>query len=597
MKILPHLLLFLWVSLFVNTTIFAQENVSRIKEKYLHALNQNNMQEAGQLLLSLCEKYRKVGNTEQASLLYTQGIEKFTNTGQDLVIAECYKGLGEVAAANKEYSSAIVNLQRAARFYKTAKDKEGYAAVILQTAELFINSQQSNKAHALLKDNLNVIVSLEKVKLSAKAFQLYALTFEQMGNKAKALEYRKMYEDLHEKERDETLKEMEARIAEEKQQKNVALSAKNKELAAKSKELASAEADKAKAQQLIEAEQAQIAVLNKEKRLRELEIQQKDNELKFDRLLLFVALGTLIVIIGVSLYGLKAYHEKQRINAQLAEQNNEIREQKYQIEQQKEKIEYINQNLQDSIRYAERIQYAVLPSREDIAKHLDYFLLFRPKDIVSGDFFWFAHVQENGITTNFFTVGDCTGHGVPGAFMSMIAAALLNESITHQHNHNPAQILVFVHKGIRRALQQEGNVNDDGIDAALCMIENANGLERKIVFAGAKRPLYYVANEAFTVIKGDTKSIGGRQKEAERVFHNHELLLPKGAMLYLCSDGYADQANPQKEKLGTAKLRSKLLEVAYLSTATQEKALAQLLDEHQRHEHQRDDITLVGIKV
>ena len=257
-------------------------------------------------------------------------------------------------------------------------------------------------------------------------------------------------------------------------------------------------------------------------------------------------------------------------------------------------IQEKNRNITDSIRYALTIQQAVLPTPEEMNRLFnEYFVVFKPKDIVSGDFYW--TVNYKGKT--FVAIVDCTGHGVPGGFMSMIGNALLNEIVTIERIFSPAQILEKLHQDVRAALQQEKAKNDDGMDVAIFCLdktENAN----KITFAGAKQSMFYVENDKIHRLKGDRMSIGGRRsKKLDDMFHEETVFLPNDTMVYMMSDGFADQADPQGNKIGSRTIIAQLEKNANLSAGKQKQELENLLEQHQLSAPQRDDITLLGIRL
>lgn len=260
-----------------------------------------------------------------------------------------------------------------------------------------------------------------------------------------------------------------------------------------------------------------------------------------------------------------------------------------------------NKNITNSIRYAQTIQEAILPSPSVMDKYLtEHFIIYRPKDIVSGDFYWFSHVpaEVTGKKDKLFVAAvDCTGHGVPGAFMSMIGSTLLDEIIEQKKIYDTAGILEMLNESVKEALKQESKVNDDGMDICLCSLEREeNGY--KVLFTGAKRSLHYFSKEEnqLITIKGDTKSIGGIQRK-KREFTQTTLHLKSGDVMYLSSDGLADQSNPEKEKFGSKRLVELLEEVALLHLPEQERAIEKALDSHQGEAEQRDDILLMGIQI
>ncbi|MCS7004483.1 MAG: SpoIIE family protein phosphatase [Cytophagales bacterium] len=262
-----------------------------------------------------------------------------------------------------------------------------------------------------------------------------------------------------------------------------------------------------------------------------------------------------------------------------------------------EEVKLSKQKITDSIRYAQTIQQAVLPSIESIQKRFsDYFIIYKPKDIVSGDFYWFSYLESHQIAV--LAVADCTGHGVSGAFMSMIGNTLLNEIINQKYVLDSAQVLTLMNKGIISALKQEAKMNDDGMDIGICIFHYSNGAEIKVEFSGAKRPLYIIKKGTKTIetYKGDNKSVGGIFKTAKQ-FTKHELFVQEGDRLYLTTDGFTHQNDVEHNKIGSNYLKKLLEESVHLSMKQQAAHLLAALDEHMKGTEQRDDITLLGVQI
>ncbi len=263
------------------------------------------------------------------------------------------------------------------------------------------------------------------------------------------------------------------------------------------------------------------------------------------------------------------------------------------ITQQKETIEKSNQNITASIRYAQRIQEAMLPKREEIAEHLsEHFILFIPKDIVSGDFYWFLHQKGKSIIAAI----DCTGHGVPGAFMSLVGEALLTQIVQRDSIMEPDIILEKLHEGINRVLKQGSSDNKDGMDIALCVIDKSKG---EISFAGATNPLVIVDDQQnLTLIKGDMISIGGRRRGAKKKkFQKHVMPIQANATYYIYSDGYQDQFGGSKNsKFMRKNFRELLASISQENLSTQEMTLEQKLYEWKKDQTQTDDILVIGFK-
>ncbi|GAA4838783.1 SpoIIE family protein phosphatase [Algivirga pacifica] len=259
-----------------------------------------------------------------------------------------------------------------------------------------------------------------------------------------------------------------------------------------------------------------------------------------------------------------------------------------------------NRHITDGIRYAQTIQFSILPPFELIQKGFqDAFLLYQPKDLVSGDFYWYNEVKtDKGKNIKYLAVVDCTGHGVPGAFMSMIGNTLLNEIINFNGVTDTVEIMNLLNEGVQTTLRQERRINDDGMDVGLCAIEETASGMIKVSYTGAKRPLYYYSNseKSFDILYGDVKSIGSIHR-VKKQFTTHNLYLQKGDMLFLTTDGYADQNNPFKEKIGSVKLREILEKNIGKSGEEQKQALEKALKSHMAGVEQRDDITILGVRI
>lgn len=264
------------------------------------------------------------------------------------------------------------------------------------------------------------------------------------------------------------------------------------------------------------------------------------------------------------------------------------------VKEKSNKIEQKQALLIDSIRYAQKIQEAILPDEEDVRPFIgDYFVIYRPLHGVSGDFYWFLNRYEK----NFVAVVDCTGHGVPGAFMSMIGHTLLTKVVAQDKIFDPAKILEALHEEIRIALHQQGNRNDDGMDIGLCMYEELDENIFHVVFAGAKSAFIYSHDHEVLQVKGANRTIGGRHKPEARGFENYEISLKKGEMLYLYSDGFTDQQNLEGEKYSKKRLRSFVENIWQEDLTWQKTALETEFENFLGAQAQRDDITVLGLRL
>ncbi|MCG8697908.1 MAG: SpoIIE family protein phosphatase, partial [Bacteroidales bacterium] len=284
-------------------------------------------------------------------------------------------------------------------------------------------------------------------------------------------------------------------------------------------------------------------------------------------------------------------------------------------------IQAINSGMKESINYAKSIQSAFLPTKEELDKYLNCFVMFRPKDIVSGDFYWFAPIEqdENKSVRAIMAVADCTGHGVPGALISSIGNNLLRENIIIRGNQDPAMVLTEVNNGFQLALKQDETRNNDGMDMVLVLIEEGSKVNSptrnlsadqvdqdpetrnfNITFAGAKNPLiiYHSDSGELESIKGSRKSIGGlRAKRSKQYYENTVVNLQSGDMIYLITDGIIDQHSVDRDRFTVKRLHEVIKEVATKDIEEQHEKIELMLNEHMKGERQTDDITLIGIKL
>ncbi len=288
--------------------------------------------------------------------------------------------------------------------------------------------------------------------------------------------------------------------------------------------------------------------------------------------------------------------EVKATNEELNSTNEELYSTVETVKTQNKIIAESNRSITDSLRYAQTIQDAILPFEERMDSHLkEYFTFYRPKDIVSGDFYWLTDLKGKV----YLAVADCTGHGVPGAFMSMIGSAALDALVDRNELEASDEILEELHLTIQKALKQQNSTNDDGMDIGLCVLEYLPNGGCKILFSGAKRPFYHYkkSTKELIEIKGSRQSIGGYSKKKRSAFKVNEIILAEGDCFYLCSDGYADQNDENDLKFGSHNLKKLLHEIAPLSMKEQGDVIQQKFDEHKGQEAQRDDIAVIGVRV
>lgn len=252
-----------------------------------------------------------------------------------------------------------------------------------------------------------------------------------------------------------------------------------------------------------------------------------------------------------------------------------------------------SKNVTDSIQYAKQIQEQLLPKQETLDEHMpDNFVVHIPKDIVSGDFRWFAKVNDHLI----FATGDCTGHGVPGAFMSLMGNEYLHQIVNSSYITRPDQALLMLDKMVSRSLSQTDSsaAMKDGMDIALCAINLNNNLCQ---FAGVMNPLYLIRKGDLMIFDPVNESIGG-YRDGSKDFISHEITLIPGDQLYMFTDGFLDQfGGPKNRKIGRTRFRELLLSLADKPMKTQGEEIEAYFNNWKGDQKQLDDVMVVGFRV
>jgi serine phosphatase RsbU (regulator of sigma subunit)/streptogramin lyase len=278
---------------------------------------------------------------------------------------------------------------------------------------------------------------------------------------------------------------------------------------------------------------------------------------------------------------------------ELVQKNIVVEQQKYLVEEKSEKLGEALKDITDSINYALRIQQAILPDKKEVYAFLPQsFILFKPKDIVSGDFYFF-HKNNESV---FIAAVDCTGHGVPGAFMSMVGSERLTDAV--QQSNNTSEILSLLNKGVKTSLKQSSKDEStrDGMDIAICSVDTKN---RVVKYAGANRPIWIIRNGQTEMeeIKATKVAIGGLTNDDQH-FDTYEIKLQKGDTFYICTDGYADQfSGKDGKKLMTKKLKEILVNIQNKTMPEQEQYLDNFIEKWKAGTEQVDDILVIGVRL
>jgi serine phosphatase RsbU (regulator of sigma subunit) len=315
------------------------------------------------------------------------------------------------------------------------------------------------------------------------------------------------------------------------------------------------------------------------------------------KLVLYFVMFVLFLVTILGYYIYRSYKIKKEANIKLEEKNRTIIEQKDEIEKQRDlaaaqrdQIGYQKRHIEDSIMYAKRIQTALIPSLELFSDRLEHFVLYKPLAIVSGDFYWVSSHSNLQVIIS----ADCTGHGVPGAFMSMLGVTMLNEIVNGKHIFMPDQIIENLRQGIIKSLKQVPGQESikDGMDIAVCVVD----FDKNILwYAGANNPLYLVRAGELIHYRADRMPVAIHYKMGP--FTLHRIDLQKGDAFYIFSDGYADQfGGPNQRKFMSMQLRETLVAMDGMPMLKQGEELNRIFEEWRGNSPQIDDVTMIGVR-
>lgn len=329
-------------------------------------------------------------------------------------------------------------------------------------------------------------------------------------------------------------------------------------------------------------ELAYINLLEAQKKRDNVALQEKEALVATQSLKINMMIGAAIMMALTIGLVYRSYHQKKVSNREITKQK-EITEQK-------------NKEIVDSINYAKRIQSSLLPHRKEISKFFpEAFIFYKPRDIVSGDFYWFARVGNR----SYIAAADCTGHGVPGALVSMLGFNFLNQIVNELHITDPGKILDELHVRVTRALNKEKDPDErdmrDGMDIALLAVDEKQKL---VEYSGAVRPLYYIDENGLNIVKGNVYSIGGIKSYDTNCFQTHTIKVKSKADFYLFSDGYADQFGGENgKKFKLKNLQSLLLTAQGQSMETQGRIIEKTFYSWAGDHEQVDDVCVVGLRI
>ncbi|MGD9993780.1 MAG: DUF2225 domain-containing protein [Salinivirgaceae bacterium] len=535
----------------IGNALFELNDTDQALNYYFKSLEMDKKQlnESGmaKTLMNVGLVYKENFEYEKAMDYYNQSLTIHKKNNNQHEIATCYSNLALIYQETGNDTKALEFYKLALDIYEQTGAKMGIASVLSNLGYLYSLNEDYSTAISYLKDAMRIAQEINAIPLIEIISQSLSDAYQRIGNYREAynyhLLYKAMYDKLNNDENARQFTQMEMTYEFEQQKKELEFRQQQKEL-------------------------------------------EHQAELKRQRLILQFSLAGAFFLAVFLVFVYRSYQQKQRDNKLLQEQ-------KKAIEEQRDKIDKQNQDITDSIHYARRIQTALLPPDNLLDKLLpEYFILYKPRDIVSGDYYWAS--EKNGKTV--LVAADCTGHGVPGAFMSMLGISFLNEIIQRETELSCSNILNKLRENVIISLRQTGKVGEakDGMDLTIIIIDKNT---QTLQYAGAYNPLLLIRQGELVQYKADKMPIGISDKR-ESTFTNQEIQLQKNDTLYMFSDGYVDQfGGPDNSKFKSKPFKELLLSIQSKSMEEQQLVLDQTIEGWKGNTEQIDDILVVGIRI
>lgn len=502
--------------------------------------------------------FDELGRLDSSLHYYKKALAVYTRDNNLIQLASCYDNMSLIYLQKKDFENALAFHSKGYEIRKNIADTMGIMASMENLGSIYIKQNKPDKAIEVS----NQVLGIAR-RFQAKEDVKYALfnlrdAYEMKGDIKSAYEIQKQLMGLKDSIRNienmNHIAEMEARF-------------KNKE------------------------QEAELGEIKLQQKLKEQE-NEISNRKKNYLIIILVISGVSFLLVSTLIF--KRFKDKQKVAEELEKKNNAIESQKLIIDRAYAELAEFNKNITDSIRYAKRIQQAIFPTKDKMLRCLpDSFVFFQPKDIVSGDFYWMENLGDDV----YFALVDCTGHGVPGAFMSIVGVNLLNQALFESKLTSPAQILNQINIGLEATVKQteEESVIRDGMEITLC---KWNKKKNEFVFAGANHIMYQVRNGELITHRGDKHPIGASYTDMHRDFTNINITVQKGDMFYLTSDGYPDQfGGPKGKKFKFKQLEEKFVQIYNKSLPEQKEELSKTFNDWKSAYEQLDDVLVMGVRI
>ncbi len=620
--LLSSFLLIISLSSFGQLSQNEKETLKKLVDKAESQLSNNKTKNAA-------KTYYKAGlfcfekKSEQEAIKYLNNAAKLYGKAKDIKkVMKIYSNIGLIYSNLDDSDNALKYFKQSLKIRTGFGTQKDLASGLLDMG--YIHSYRKDYKEAIINilKALDIANKIQDPKLILTSYNMLAENYQKNGNMQKAAEYmdkfatyRQYYEKTQSKEK----------VSKERIKSAAEISMKEAENRAKQLELELTKRESKFAEEKLQREikvqqdslfiaEAKIAIekaksekAEKNRLLAEAETEIEKNK---TRLIITITTGFILLAFAITLGLILNIRRKKKHNRQLQETNEKIEKQKRDITHKNnelklafDKIEEQNNDINASINYAVNIQKSMLSGEEALLQLIpESFILFKPRDKVSGDYYWFKNVLINPDKDNqqqkiFVSAIDCTGHGVPGALLSMISYNLLDRIIEQQKIYDPGKILDELHNGIRKTLRQKETANRDGMDMAICSYDPDKNL---LEFSGAKNPMIYIKDNKLHRVKGSIKPIGGMLYERNEIirFSTTTIEIDKPTTVYIFSDGYADQLGEKTgRKLMSKSFRNLLKEIHEKPLPEQRKFLDDFMTKWKGEIEQVDDIIIIGFKL
>jgi CheY-like chemotaxis protein len=550
-----------------------------------------NKIELAKCLIKLGNLYWQIDAESEAVKNFELAIDLNKQLGNKNALRVIYNYLGVIYSEHESYQKAIDNFEKSLALNLEAKNINEAASDYLNLASALQSLGNYSASNIRAQRGLEIALETNDLEIAKSSYKILGENYDKLGQNTMASENYEKYNTLAKHLQKKQMDAMENKTREFETQ-----------VQTKEKELKNTLDTLGEVLQINREMQLQNELLNKENQLKALEVKEQQarmearEKVRRTQIVSLSIVLSLFIFIVILIYW--QFNQKKKANHLLKEQNAEIERQKSEIEYQSELTNKQSKKITDSIQYARRIQKAVLPPEEVFKNNFkDYFVLNKPKDIVSGDFYWVT--SKDGILI--VAAADCTGHGVPGAFMSMLGVAYLNEIVNkiainkHISSLNADEILNQLREMVISSLHQTGNLEDpkDGMDIALVIIDPEH---KRIQYAGAYNPLYIVRDGKIIEYPADKMPVSYHQKR-DVPFTRHEFDLKSNDSIYLFSDGYIDQfGGDQGMKFMSGKFRDLILKIHTLPMSEQHDLLDKALNDWRGKRQQLDDVLVIGLQ-